>query len=229
MLSTNLSQAQQTPIGPDSVTRPATRPAAGAAVGAGPDVILLIDGNELVGRVLRITPQSVRYLPLSPLTDSLAKRSFTPTDTLQLAATDVFLIRYANGTKEVVQQPTPVAAAPSLDGLSAAQRYERGRQDSRQYYKPAPGVFWGTLAGSLGAGIGLVGVGTGIALATPPRANLNAPAPALLNDPAYYKGYIRQANKRKLGKVAVGFVLGVPVAAGVGMLLFSSGLLGTIK
>lgn len=219
-------QAQQLPAAvPDSV---AAMPPAPRALGTF-DVIVRTNGDELPVQVLRISPLVVRYLP-QPVATSLP--GMATTDTLELAASEVVMIRYADGTRQVLQPAPPAGAAatiPSLADLSEAQRYERGRHDSRQYYKPAPGVFWGTLAGSLGASIGLVGVGTGIALATPPRANLNAPAPALLNDPAYYKGYVNQANKRKLGKVAIAFVLGVPVAVGVGMLIFSSGLLGTIK
>jgi hypothetical protein len=206
LLSAGPGQAQQRPAAaPDSVARPAA-PAA-------TDVIVRTNGDELPGRVLTITPQLVRYVPAAaPTADSLLAGA---ADTLGLAATDVFMIRYANGTKEVLR-PTPEAApAPgaTLLGLSAAQRIERGRLDSRLYYKPAKGVFWGTFASTLvsaqvfGAA-GLV-VGAATSLTPPPRYTLDAPEPGLLDDPAYYEGYRKQAQNRKLGKAAAGYGVGL--------------------
>ncbi|WP_019948283.1 hypothetical protein [Hymenobacter aerophilus] len=194
LLSAPRTQAQQTPAAPDSTARPAASPAVAT------DVIVLTNGDEVSAQVLRITPELVHYLAPA-----------APTDTLQLAAAEVFMVRFANGTHEVLRPvpATPATPATSLVGLSTAQRYERGRQDSRKYYQPAKGVFWGTFAGTV-AGYGYGGLITGgaIALTPPRRHNLNAPEPELLNDPAYYDGYRRQAQNRKLGKAAAGFGVG---------------------
>ena len=118
------------------------------------DVIVRTNGEELPARVVRITPQLVRYLPVGP--DSLGQAAAAAPDTLQLAAAEVFMVRYANGTQEVLRSAP--ASGPnsgnSLLGLSAAQRQERGRQDSRRYYKPSKGVFWGTLASTVTTGYG---------------------------------------------------------------------------
>ena len=209
VLSASFSQAQQTPVAPDSTTRPVISPAVSTQSGAATDVIVRTNGDELPARVLRITPQLVRYLPLPPAPDSLGRA--TAADTLQLAAADVFMVRFANGTREVLR----AAPAPgtSLVGLSTAQRTALGRQDSRKYYKPDKGVFWGTFGATVATFYAGPVVGGAIALTPPKRHNLNAPQPDLLNDPAYYDGYRQQAQNRKLGKAAAGLGVGVGTLA----------------
>ena len=59
------------------------------------DVILRTDGSEVPGRVLTISPLVLRYLPPAGA------------DTLRLATADVFLVRYANGAREILH---PAAA-----------------------------------------------------------------------------------------------------------------------
>ena len=168
------------------------------------DTILRTNGDEVKARVLAITPTDVAYVPTTEPAS---------TDTLHLLATDVFLIRYANGTKEIV---TAAATAPAI-GLSRTpqEMNNLGREDARKYFK-APGVFWGT-AGATFVSIpayGLGGIATGAAIAaTPPkRHNMIVPDQALLNDPNYVSGYQKQAQRQKLGKAAGGF--GVGIAAG---------------
>ncbi|SEU02632.1 hypothetical protein [Hymenobacter actinosclerus] len=205
-------QAQPTPTAPKPSTQSAT------------DVILRTNGDELPGRVVRITPRLVRYLPSPAPTDSLAPVAATDTDTLELAAAEVFMIRYANGTREVMRPAVPApASGTSLQGLSAAQRTELGRQDSRKYYKPDKGVFWGTFGATLvGSGYGGIVAGSVMGLSAPPRRNLDAPQPDLLNDLAYYDGYRRQAQSKKLGKAAAGFGTGVGVGIVILLILLSN-------
>ncbi len=69
------------------------------ATPAATDVLLLTTGQEVSGRVLTITPTELTYLPAAP----------TPSDTLRLPTSSVFLVRYANGTREVLTAPAPVA------------------------------------------------------------------------------------------------------------------------
>lgn len=74
-------------------------PAAAQAPAAPTDVLLRTDGTEVPGRVLTITPLEVRYLPPAGA------------DTLRLAVADVFLVRYANGTREVLHPPAGAASS----------------------------------------------------------------------------------------------------------------------
>ena len=59
------------------------------------DVILRTDGSEIPGRMLAISPLELRYLPP------------TGADTLRLTTTEVFLVRCANGTRELLHPLTP--------------------------------------------------------------------------------------------------------------------------
>ena len=146
-----------------------------------------------------------------------------PPDTASLAAADVRLVRYANGTKELIRAGADAAAESPLVGLSAEQRYLRGRQDNRQYYQPAKGVFWGTFGATLaGSGYGGIVAGGVISLTPPQRQNLLAPQPQLLDDPGYYRGYRKQAQNRKPGKAAAGFGVGVAAEAALLVILVAT-------
>ena len=165
-----------------------------------PDIMLRTDGSEVPGRVLSITPLELRYLPP------------TGGDTLRLAVADVFLVRYANGTREVLH-PAPSSPAPStasdlLPGLSESQRRNLGRQTATRAYTDT-GPFWGALGASLYGGplLGLVAPGV-MASHTVSVAHLKAPRPELLADPAYGSAYRKEAQKRKRGRAWGGYALG---------------------
>jgi len=159
------------------------------------DVILKSNGEEIFGKVITLTPEQVTYI------SAVEGRS----DTLQLASSAVFLIRYANGTKEVLHNP----AAPTEPALSAEEAYNRGRLDARKLYK-APGAFWGTYAATVvGAGYGGLITGAVVGATKPKARNFVVPEATLLHNPAYMEGYQKQAHNRKIGSVAGGFGAGI--------------------
>jgi hypothetical protein len=163
---------------------------------------LRTDGDEVKARVLSITPTDIAYIPTTEPPS---------TDTLHLAATDVFLIRYANGTKEVVSSPTVATPALGL-GRTPQEMNNQGRLDARQYFK-SRGVFWGTAGATFismpAYGLGGIATGAVIAATPPKRRNMIVPDQALLNDPNYVSGYQKQAQRQKLGKAAGGFGVGL--------------------
>ena len=152
------------------------------------DVILRTDGTELPGRVLTITPLELRYLPQASA------------DTLRLAAADVFLVRYANGTREVLHPqnlvPAPRPTGP-LSDLSEVQCRTQAQRDANFGYT-SRSPFWGTFGASLYGGP-LLGWIAPVVIA--PKAvatrNLGAPHPELLADPVYNQAYRREAQLRK--------------------------------
>jgi len=163
------------------------------------DVILRTNGEEASGKVLAITPELVTYVTPSA-------------DTLHLAAIQVFLIRYANGTREVLNHPAAAPTSAPAPGLTKEAAYAQGRRDARAHFR-ASGVFWGTYAATLatsGSG-GLGGVATGLAtgLTAPKPRNFIVPDTELLKSPEYVQGYQRQAQNKKLGSAAGGFGAGV--------------------
>ena len=180
-------------------------PAAAQAPAAPTDVLLRTDGTEVPGRVLAITPLEVRYLPPARA------------DTLRLPVADVFLVRYANGTREVLHPPAGAAssAAPRpndlLPGLSDAQRRALARHDAARGYTDR-GPFWGSLGATLYGGplLGVVGPAF-IAPHTVATRQLGAPRPELLADPAYNDAYRKEAQHRKRGRAWGGYGVGVGV------------------
>lgn len=178
----------------------ASRLALAQAPVSAPDVMLRTDGAEVPGRVLSITPLEVRYLPP------------TGRDTLRLAAADVFLVRYANGTREVLH-PAPfspdAATAPDLlPGLDEGQRRHLGRQAAARAYR-GTGPFWGAFGASLYGGPVFGVIAPAVIAPHPVSADhLKAPQPELLADPAYGPAYREEAQHRKRGRAWGGYALG---------------------
>ncbi|OON68355.1 hypothetical protein B0919_14500 [Hymenobacter sp. CRA2] len=199
-----------------------TAPPVTAAAAPFPDIIVRTNGDEIPARVLLVGPAYLRYLAAPDSTHAA-------TDTLSLARTEVFMVRFANGTKEVMADATPAPATDTspLAGLTPEQRYTKGRLDARQHYKPAKGVFWGTFGASFTPYVGpLGGIAAGVAIGTtpPPRDALQAaaPKPELLNDPQYYHGFEKQAKNRKLGKAAEGFGVATGTQLVLGVILLAA-------
>ena len=179
------------------------------------DVILRTDGSEVPGRVLTISPLALTYLPP------------TGTDTLRLTTADVFLVRYANGTREVLHPILSTEKPPAPDllpGLSDAQRRTKGRQDAARCYTSG-GPFWGSLAATLYGGP-FLGVMAPAIMAPHAitAANLKAPFPGLLADPAYSHAYREEAQHRKRGRAWGGYSVG----AGLWIVLLSSLVAGNL-
>ncbi|WP_216679551.1 hypothetical protein [Hymenobacter siberiensis] len=179
------------------------------------DVILCADGSEVPGRVLTISPLALTYLPPAG------------TDTLRLTTADVFLVRYANGTREVLH-PAPATEKPLtsdlLPGLSDAQRRTKGRQDAARSYTSG-GPFWGSLAATLYGGP-FLGVMAPAIMAPHAitAANLKAPDPGLLADPTYSHAYREEAQHRKRGRAWGGYSVG----AGLWIVLLGSLVAGNL-
>lgn len=173
---------------------------------AAQDVLLQTNGEELSGKVLAITPELVTYVGPAA-------------DTIRLAAAQVFLIRYANGTREVLHRP---AAPPP--GLSREAAHAQGRRDARKYFK-APGVFWGTYAATVVTGYGGLAVGLAAGVTEPKPRNFIVPEAALLHNPDYVTGYRQQAKTKKVGSAVGGFGAGVgTLVVGLAVLLAAYGL-----
>lgn len=164
------------------------------------DTILRLDGEEVRGRVLTIDPVRLRYLPAVPAVP----------DTLTLPVAEVFLVRYANGTRELLHPDAagPGGAPDPLPGLTEGQRVASGTADASQSYVPR-GTFLGLAAITLGNPI--LGLAAAVSVATRPLRSdrLRAPNPALLADPSYAAGYGRQAHDIKRRKAWGGFALGL--------------------
>lgn len=200
--------------------RAQTPSAAAPARPAATDVILRLDGQEIPGRVVLITPIELSYLP-APTAGTTAGP-----DTLRLPVAQVFLVRYANGTKEVLTQPGAGLASNlgdgRLSGLTNMERRQLGQADAKQHYQ-GQNVFWGTVGSTMVLGPGY-GAGSTAIIAghTINTHNLHAPVPALLQDPDYKVGYVQQARHIKRRKAWGGYGTGTGVWVAVLVLAFAS-------
>ncbi|QKG54072.1 hypothetical protein [Hymenobacter sp. BRD67] len=178
------------------------------------DVLLLTSGQEIRCRVLTITPDEVSYLPRP---DSVSPASARP-DTLHLPVATVFLVRYANGTHEVLAAHSPSVrpGTEPLVGLSRAQRQQLGRLDAQRYYHQS-GPYWAAFGTTLYLGP-LLGLAPTIGISSVPVRARNLAAPPLLADADYAHGYQQQANRRKRGRTWAGY----GTATGVYVVLFAA-------
>lgn len=177
------------------------------------DVLVDLNGNELTGQIIEITPTDVLYRAADA--DPTLPPSIVPKNTL-------FMVRFANGTKEVFGQaapalpptvpgavtPSPAAPAQGLTLVQLEELRQRGRQDAYRYYNRT-GPFLGSMFGAALAGfvppliIGLVR----------PKAHKNKSLnPQMLRYPAYVAGYEQAARKRKVWPVIGGFLAGAVIS-----------------
>jgi len=117
------------------------------------DLILLTSGDEINAKITEITTTEIWYKK----PDSLQGRTFS------LPKQAVFMLKYANGAKELIKpyQPTDTLAEETR---TPQQLYELGRQDARRYYR-GNGAMWASAGATLLLGI----PGTIIVGAIPPK------------------------------------------------------------
>jgi|GEM_PF-3869992 len=167
------------------------------------DVLLLVNGDEIPGQVLAISGNSISYKALS-----------SP-DTLRFDTDAVFLIRFANGTSELLRgrwtAGTLEVAPPAPDalaGLNPAQRRTLGLSDARRCYTTRSS-FWISAGAALQGGPLLGVIAPAVITAHPVAdANLRAPLPARLADPSYRTAYQQEARRARRGRAWGGYALG---------------------
>jgi hypothetical protein len=163
------------------------------------DLILQNSGDEINVKITEITPVDILYKK----PDSLAGRTFI------ISKKDVFQVKYANGTKELMLSPA----------VSLAAMFDKGRQDARQYYN-GNGAMWGSAGSLLLLGIS----GPILVAAIPPKIKPEGvPDIHLLKNPDYVRGYKKQAHKRKVGKAAAGAGIGLAAITAVFAILLGAG------
>ncbi len=170
------------------------------------DTLVLRNGREHVVKVLEINPTEVIYKRFDNLEGP----------NIIVLKADVARIVYANGTREEFDEEPPrapadrpvVARTPdAAPPLTDQELYQRGRMDAIQHYR-ANGALFGTMAAALYPPAGVV-TGVIVGVIPPNPAKFYTPTPELLRHPAYLKGYKVQAHRRKIGKAATGFCIGV--------------------
>ncbi len=170
------------------------------------DTLTLRNGREHLVKVLEINPTEVVYKRFDNLEGP----------TIIVLKADVARIVYANGAREEFDEEPPRAPAdppvvarsqPAAPPRSDQELYQQGRLDAIQYYR-GNGALFGTMAASLYPPAGVV-TGIVVGAVRPDPARFYSPTPELLRNASYLKGYQVQAHRRKVGKAATGFCIGL--------------------
>lgn len=169
------------------------------------DIIVKRNGEQVIGRIVNLSTDSIHYRYFSDVEGPLLAMSRQEVAHMKLTAPefpeDLAEHRY-------VDEETKVAEMAELR-LQA-------KLDANAYYK-ARGVFWTTLGSTImHPAAGLV-TGAVMSAVTP---NINSdynPNRHLLKEPVYRETYLKQARKRKIGKAAAGFGAGAAVISVVYM------------
>ena len=190
------------------------------------DLIIKHHSLRIEAKVLEISETEIRF----------KNPEYLDGPTYILNRKEVYKIKHPNGketvfpsapggpaptTKPAAAMPAP-ASAPAKPKFQSGlekyptpnERYQAGRLEALDYQ--GGGAFWGTAGATFlytPAGL-LLGI---IVAAAPPSVDKNVYLNRdLLNDPDFRAGYKKQAHKRKVGKAAAGFGIGL----GASLLLF---------
>lgn len=174
----------------------------------GQDLIVKKNGEEVIGKIVKVGEDTIHYRMLSEEKGPLRFVLRGDVASMQLATSPSQrpLSQLAQ-TDEYASASTGVGGTAPARTLNADELMYQGRHDAMLYYK-GQGPLWGTAAATfLFPPVGLVaGIVTG---ATPPNVdNLFHPNHQLMKEPVYYESFKRQAHKRKVGKAAAGFGIG---------------------
>ena len=150
------------------------------------DIIIKKSGDEIKSKIFEVTSTDVKYKNFDNQNGPL----------YTISKADIFVIKYENGTKEIISDEKPALTANSNDDL-----FNKGKMDAQRYYDGYKGAGTGTfITGFISPLIGLI---PAVACSsTPPKDhNLNYPSPDLMKNTNYYNGYTQKAKKIKQGKV----------------------------
>ena len=157
------------------------------------DVITNKNGDEIKAKVIEVGQTEIKYKKFTNLTGPI----FT------VSKSDVFMIKYENGEKEVYNSDSKNKTESNITILNHEDdMYMKGKEDAIVNYKGkncgdgatlAVTVFTSPLLGLIPASI--------ITSNEPSNENLMYPSAELMKNISYNKGYIEQATKIKKKKV----------------------------
>lgn len=170
------------------------------------DIITKKTSEDIQAKVLEVTTTEIKY----------KKFDFQDGPTYSIPKSEVMMIRYENGTKDIFDEEKSTGTLPA-SVQSGADLYLQGQKDATRYYQGYKGAGTGTLIVSLLSP--LVGLIPAIACSStqPKDSFLNYPKSDLMKLPDYRNGYTQRAKKIKQGKVWSnwGIAFGVNLIAAV--------------
>jgi len=156
------------------------------------DTILKITGDEILGKVTEVTPGYIIF----QIKDSVQIINQV------IPLEDLFMIKYANGTREII------TLAKNEKKLSSGEMYAKGQSDADLLYKGIEPMVGTIITTVLNPPAGLIeGIISGST--APKTKNFVVPDMNLLNNQDYISGYKKQAHRKKAKKVFIGFGIGL--------------------
>ena len=155
----------------------------------GQDIITKKSGEDITSKVIEITLNEVKFKKWDNQDGPL----------ISISKSDILMIRYQNGTKDLFNNETLPSTAPSS---GESENYKLGQKDAMQYYKGYKGAANGTLATGLLLSplLGLVpAIATTIQI--PEDINLHYPDSNKMKNTDYYNGYTKKSFQIKKQKV----------------------------
>jgi len=198
------------------------------------DIIYKNDGTELKVKIIELTTETVKYKNFEQLQGPIRN----------VLLSDVFMIIYENGTKEVIKKRINTELENSLKNNAQSQQQQtptiipqivtvtenkslnhqdfclQGQQDASMYYTGySSAATWTGVATILGGG--LIGLIPAIACSSsaPERSSLTFPNSELVQNPSYYSCYMQEAKRIKSRKVWTMFGIGIAIDVAIGTLL----------
>jgi hypothetical protein len=179
-----------------------------AAYSHAQDLIVKKNGDEVIGKIVKVGEDTIHYRMLSEEKGPLRFVLRSDVASMQLATSPSQRqpSQLAQADEYASASASVVGTAPAK-ALNADELMYQGRHDAMLYYK-GQGPLWGTAGATFlfpPAGF-VAGI---VTAATPPNVdNLFHPNHQLMKEPVYYESFKRQAHKRKIGKAAAGFGIG---------------------
>ena len=175
------------------------------------DVITKKSGEDIQAKILEVGQTEIKYKKF----DNQNGPTFT------IVKSEVLMVRYENGTKDIFNEEKKTENVSSSSS-SSGDLFIKGKADASRYYNGYKGAGTGTLITSLLSP--LVGLIPAIACSStqPKEINLNYPNADLMKKSDYYNGYTQKSKKIKQGKVWTnwGIAFGVNLVA---ILILTSG------
>lgn len=169
------------------------------------DVIINNTGDEIQAKVLEITSSEIKYKRYDNLDGP----------TITIAKSEVLLIKYENGSKDVFQNQADGNSSTSIQTAKEDLRMKGMRDAERYYTGQNSGAGWTAAATILTTPvIGLIPAAA-VSSAEPSDRNLNYPDAKLMENYEYSQAYKEQAHKTKKKKVWTSYGIG----SGVWLLL----------
>jgi hypothetical protein len=197
-----------------------------ALAGHSQDLIVKKNGEEVVGKIMKVGADTVHYRMLSDEQGPLRFVLRSDVASMQLATSPSQqqinqLPNVNSAADEYAVASSASAGSVPLNASMTEELIFKGRQDALMYYK-GQGPLWGTAGATfLFPPAGLVaGI---ITAAVPPNIdNTFHPNYQLMREPAYRQSFQKQAHKRKVGKAATGFGIGFGALIGLALMLGAS-------